>query len=214
MSSTVAGKLTGKITLVTGASRGIGKGIAKQLGAAGATVYITGRSQSTLDDCCMEINKAGGIAKPVVVDHSNDAEVEELFNRIAKENDGKLDLLVNNAYAGVTTIQESRGKKFYDTPAAGVWDTINGVGLRNHYLCTVFASRIMTKRQSGLIINISSPGGLKYLFNVAYGIGKVACDRMANDCAVELKDKNVTMISLWPGPVLTELVSEGIASKR
>ena len=66
----------------------------------------------------------------------------------------------------------------------------------------------MTKRNDGLIVNISSPGGLKYLFNVCYGVGKSAVDRMAADCAVELKDHNVTMVSLWPGPVKTEYVKE------
>ena len=66
----------------------------------------------------------------------------------------------------------------------------------------------MTKRKDGLIVNISSFGGLKYLFNVCYGVGKAAVDRMAADCAVELKDHNVTMVSLWPGPVKTEYVKE------
>ena len=73
--------------------------------------------------------------------------------------------------------------------------------------------RMMVDKKDGLIVNVSSPGGLKYLFNVAYGIGKAACDRMAADCAVELKENDVTMVSLWPGPVKTEYVEENVLTK-
>merc|ERR1712020_879819 len=141
-------------------------------------------------------------------------EVAGLFERIKEENNGKLDVLVNNAYAGVDMIGKNSGKKFFIEDPSKQWDCINGVGLRNHFLCTVYASRIMTKQNDGLIVNISSFGGLKYLFNVCYGVGKSAVDRMAADCAVELKDHNVTMISLWPGPVKTEAVQEGLLSKK
>ena len=146
----------------------------------------------------------------MVVDHSNDEQVEALFDQIKTENNGRLDVLVNNAYAGVETIFTSMQKKlkFYDMDPSEQWDKINGVGLRNHFLCTVFASRIMVDRRDGLIVNVSSSGGIKYLFNVAYGVGKAACDRMAADCAVELKDNFVTMVSLWPGPVKTEYVQD------
>merc|ERR1712002_982044 len=200
--------LTGRICLVTGASKGIGRGIAVQLGEAGATVYITGRSVDKLRECAAEIQKRGGKAIPVSVDHSDDAQVEKLFERIKAENSGRLDVLVNNAYAGVSMIQQNSGKKFYLADPAEQWDAINGVGLRNHFLCTVFASRMMVERKNGLIINVSSSGGIRYLFNVAYGVGKAACDRMAADCAIELKKSNVTMVSLWPGPVKTEYVQD------
>ena len=206
----MAQSLSGKVCLVTGASRGIGRGIALQLGEAGATVYITGRKASDLQRTCDEVKARGAHnAIPVVMDHGKDDEVEALFERIKKEQGGQLDICVNNAYAGVNAIAASSGKKFYDTPP-GIWDQINGVGLRNHYICTVYASRMMVKQKSGLIVNISSPGGLRYLFNVSYGIGKTACDRMAADCAVELKNDNVAMVSLWPGPVATEIVQETI----
>ena len=207
----MAPSLSGRISLVTGGSRGIGRGIALQLGEAGATVYITGRKAADLQKTCDEVKARGAKeAIAVVMDHAKDDEVEALFERIKKEQGGQLDICVNNAYAGVSAITESIGKKFYETPAVGIWDSINGVGLRNHYLCTVFASRMMVKRKSGLIINVSSPGGLRYLFNVAYGVGKAACDRMAADCAVELKSDGVTMLSLWPGPVATEHVQENV----
>jgi len=202
--------LQGRVCLVTGAARGIGRGIALQLGEAGATVYITGRTKSNLDECAKEIKARGGIPVTVQMDHGVDSDVEALFKRIQEEHKGRLDVLVNNAYAGVNTIFTSTGKKFWDTPAAETWDSINGVGLRGHYLCTVYASRLMVEQQNGLIVNVSSMGGLKYLFNVAYGIGKAACDRMAADCGHELKKKGVTMISLWPGPVKTEYIQENL----
>merc|ERR1712088_1032759 len=151
-----------------------------------------------LKECAAEIQKRGGKAIPVSVDHSDDSQVVKLFERIKSENDGKLDVCVNNAYAADPAEQ---------------WDAINGVGLRNHFLCTVYASRMMVERKNGLIVNVSSPGGLRYLFNVAYGVGKAACDRMAADCAYELKEDNVTMVSLWPGPVKTEHVQEHILSQ-
>merc|ERR1719244_1880486 len=110
-------------------------------------------------------------------------------------------------------IMENMGKSFWESNPFEVWDCINGVGLRNHFLCTVYASRMMVEKKNGLIVNVSSPGGLRYLFNVAYGVGKAACDRMAADCAYELKEDNVTMVSLWPGPVKTEHVQEHILSQ-
>merc|ERR1712020_539667 len=153
--------LTGRICLVTGASKGVGRGIAVQLGEAGATVYITGRSVDKLKECAAEIQKRGGKAIPVSVDHSDDGQVEKLFERIKAENSGRLDVLVNNAYAGVSMIQQNSGKKFYLADPAEQWDAINGVGLRNHFLCTVFASRMMVEKKNGLIVNVSSPGGLR-----------------------------------------------------
>jgi len=205
--------LTGRVCLVTGAGRGIGKGIALQLGEAGAIVYITGRTKANLDECAQEIKARGGTPIPIQMDHGKDQDVDELFKRIASEQAGKLDILVNNAYAGVNMIFKSTGKKFWETDPIETWDCINGVGLRGHYHCTTLASRIMVENNQGLIVNISSPGGLRYLFNVAYGIGKAGCDRMAADCAFELKKNNVAMISLWPGAVKTEYVQENVLDK-
>jgi len=197
---------------VTGAARGIGRGIALQLGGAGATVYITGRTLANLEDCAREIKERGGKPVTVQMDHSNDSEVEKLFHRIGQEQAGRLDVLVNNAYAGVNTIFTSTGKKFWETDPTETWDAINGVGLRGHYHCTVLASRLMVEQHKGLIVNVSSMGGLKYLFNVAYGVGKAGCDRMAADCGHELKKSGVAMVSLWPGPVKTEYIQDKMMS--
>lgn len=137
----MAPNLTGKVCLVTGATKGLGKGIAIQLGAAGAKVYITGRTKEMLDDCAKEIRNRGGIAVPLQVDHNNDKEVQEVFEKIKRDEKGKIDVLVNNAFAGVNVISSNRGKPFYTLDPTDQWDSINGVGLRGHYICTVFGSR-------------------------------------------------------------------------
>lgn len=209
--------LTGKVCLVTGASRGIGRGIALQLGEAGAKVYITGRTLKprtdmkgvSLEEVAKEVEERGGKCVPVVCDHSKDNDIEDLFRQISVENDGVLDVLVNNAYAAVTTLVGGIDKKkFWEKEPAGEhWDIVNNVGLRNHYICTTKAANLMVPRKSGLIVNISSAGGLTYLFDVAYGVGKAALDRMAADCGKELSKHNVTCVSLWPGAVKTELIS-------
>ncbi|CAI2348225.1 unnamed protein product [Caenorhabditis sp. 36 PRJEB53466] len=209
--------LAGQIAIVTGASRGIGRGIALQLGEAGATVYITGRKPEQslnskvglcgLEETADEITKRGGKGIARFVDHSNMEEVKNFFDVIEKDHQGQLDILVNNAYQGVTAISENMGRPFYETDPY-IWDTINNVGLRNHYFCTVYGARLMAARNKGLIVNVSSGGGLRYLFNVAYGVGKQALDRLSADTAVELAKKNVCVVSIWPGAVRTELVDK------
>ncbi|XP_018613610.1 dehydrogenase/reductase SDR family member 1 [Scleropages formosus] len=204
--------LSGWVCLVTGASRGIGKGIALQLSEAGATVYITGRQEETLKETAAEVKERGGDCVPVLCDSSKEGEIKDLFERIGREQKGRLDILVNNAYAGVQTIFDNMGKKFWEVDPS-MWDTINNTGLRGHYYCTVYAARMMVPQGRGLIVVISSLGGLRYLFNVPYGVGKVACDRLAADTALELKNTGVVSVSLWPGAVKTELITEFITTK-
>ena len=207
--------LKGKVALVTGATRGIGKGIAIGLGEAGATVYITGRSldRATTSDSLtgslletkLAVEEAGGICIPVQVDHSDDEQIKSLFQRIQDEQQGQLDLLVNNVFSGVQAIRDAHGKPFWQSEPS-LWDAINHVGLRSHYTTSVLAARMMTKNKQGLICTISSWGSLSYIFGAAYGVGKTACDRLAADMAVELKSDNVASISLWPGIVGTEQI--------
>ncbi|KHN84377.1 Dehydrogenase/reductase SDR family member 1 [Toxocara canis] len=220
----LAMSLSGKIALVTGASRGIGRGIALQLGEAGATVYITGREPKhaldaergdlpTLEATANEITKRGGKGIAIYVDHSDMGQVEKLFARLKTETDGQLDILVNNAYSAVQALCDVNGKTFWEMDAS-IWDEVNNVGLRNHYYCCVYAARMMVPRKRGLIVNISSVGGLTYLFNVAYGVGKCAVDRMAADMANELRTENVAIVSLWPGAVRTELFKKVVDSGK
>ncbi len=208
--------LKGKVALVTGATRGIGKGIAIGLGEAGATVYITGRSldrsnkldsiSGSLKETQLAVEEAGGECIPVRVDHSDDEQINALFKRIQDEQQGQLDLLVNNVFSGVQAIRNAHGKPFWQSEPS-LWDAINHVGLRSHYITSVFAARMMTKNKRGLICTISSWGSISYLFGAAYGTGKAACDRLTADMAVELKSDNVASISLWPGIVGTEHIT-------
>ena len=149
------------------------------------------------------VENAGGICIAVPVDHCDDQQIKSLFEQIEREQDGQLDLLVNNAFGGVRSLISSSGKPFWEADLS-LWDACNQVGLRSHYISSHFAARMMTQRKQGLIVTISSWGGLAPIFGVAYGTGKSACDRLAADMAVELKPFNVASISLWPGIVGTE----------
>jgi NAD(P)-dependent dehydrogenase (short-subunit alcohol dehydrogenase family) len=208
--------LKNKVALVTGATRGLGKGIAIGLGEAGATVYITGRSwdaseakddvSGSLLETKLAVEKAGGICIPVQIDHKDDDQVESLFNKIEQEQKGQLDILVNNAFSGVKVLRDSNDKPFWENKTY-LWDAVNNVGLRSHYVTSMFAARMMTQRYQGLICTISSWGGMSYIFGAAYGAGKASCDRLAADMAKELQPYNVASVSVWPGIVGTEHIS-------
>ncbi len=157
---------------MTGASRGIGKGIALELGRAGAVVYLTGRSlekgdsrwPGTITETSEEVAARGGVGIGVRCDHVNDKDVERLFQRVRDERD-RLDVLVNNA----TSFGESPSSRGYDPGDVSFWelpisqwDEMLDVGLRSHYVASVFAARIMTVRRAGLIVNISSSGATRY----------------------------------------------------
>lgn len=214
-------QLTGKVCLVTGATRGLGKGIALQLAQAGATVYITGRtlkktsgSTGSLEETAAEITQQrNGKCIPIQCDHSREEDIKKLFEQIKAEQNGRLDILVNNAYSAVSAITRYTRVKYWEQPIS-MWDEVNNVGLRNHYICAVYAAQLMVPRREGLIVNVSSPGGLTYLFNVAYGIGKAACDRMAGDCAHELRRHNVAFVSLWPCAAMTETVEGAMENSK
>lgn len=139
--------LAGRIVLVTGATRGIGRGIAVQMGEAGATVYITGRTltskdgMGSLEETANEIRKRGGHCIPVQVDHEDDKQISDLFEKIENEQNKRLDILVNNAYKAVNQIFDSSSVKFWQAKPE-LWDEVNNVGLRSHYICTVYAARL------------------------------------------------------------------------
>ena len=210
----MAKPLMDKVALVTGATRGLGKGIAVGLGEAGATVYITGRTldtqgdqTGTLRETQAAIEAAGGIGIPIQVDHSNDEQVQQLFEQIETEQNGQLDVLVNNAFAGVQAIAQASGDPFWQHDPS-LWDAVTNVGLRSHYVASIFAARMMKKRQQGLICTISSWGGMSPIFGTAYGVGKAACDRLAAEMARELKADNIASVAIWPGIVGTEQITQ------
>lgn len=203
-----------KIALVTGGSRGVGRGIAHALGEAGATVYLTGRTSAreeppgpgTIEHVAREVDGLGGRGIPVRCDHEKADEIAALFARIASES-RRLDLLVNNVHSGVAALVDGLGRDFWELDPA-IWDAMNGAGLRGHYIASVHAARLMVPRGRGLIVNVSSFGSLGYLFNAAYGVGKAALDRMTADLAHELRPKGVAVVSVWPGLVRTELTDD------
>jgi NAD(P)-dependent dehydrogenase (short-subunit alcohol dehydrogenase family) len=195
--------LNGKVALVTGASRGVGKGIALELIAAGATVYITGRS---VED--MQYVSGKGIA--VECDHRSDEQVQRAFHQIAKEQ-GRLDILVNNIWGGYENMIENGeftwSRPFWQQPLWR-WDAMFQAGVRAHYVASQFAARAMVTRRSGLIVNISFWAAQKYIGNVAYGASKAATDKLTTDISRELREHNVTVVSLYPGLVRTEKVMQ------
>jgi len=199
-----------KIALVTGSSKGVGKGIAKGLGEAGAKVYVTGRSKD-IQHATKEVNEAGGKGVAVNCDHRNDDEVQQLFELIKKQ-DGKLDILVNNVWGGYEQMFNENQEYIWEKPfweqPTDYWDLMFASGVRAHYVSSRFAAKLMAKQGSGLIVNISFWAAQKYINNVAYGVSKAATDKLTFDTAHELKPHNVAVISLYPGLVRTERVMQ------
>jgi dehydrogenase/reductase SDR family member 1 len=212
----VTGALDGRVAVVTGASRGIGKGCALELGAAGATVYVTARSvreddhplPGTIGATADEVTAAGGTGVAVALDHRDDDAVEALFQRVLDEH-GRLDVLVNNAF--IVTNELTSGKPFWEVPVSN-WDDMIDIGTRSAYVASVFAARAMVDASAGLIVNVSSSGAEEYAWQVAYGVGKCALDRITADTAHELTPHGVSVVSVWPGFVRTERIDLGVAA--
>ena len=205
------GELTGKIAVVTGSSRGIGRGIAVGLGEKGATVYITGRSKGkgplTIGETAEMVNEAGGLGIPVAIDLADDKQIEALYGQINKEH-GRLDIHVNNAFK--IPNPPVWGGKFWEHPIQ-VWDDQVGIGLRAAYVASVHATRLMMRNSSlKLIVNISSSGSERYALSASYGIAKMGTDRLTRDFAVEGKEDGLCVVGLWPSQVLTEFILESI----
>ena len=210
--------LKGKVAVVTGASRGVGKGVALGLGEAGAVVYITGRSADEKQDVeklggtvfstAEAVTALGGKGIALHCDHREDSQVEDAFKRIAKESK-RIDVLVNNAWGGYEKMREGRVftyfKPFWEQPFWR-WDAMFDAGVRAAYTSSAFAARMMTKKKSGLIVNISFWSAQVYMNNTQYGVSKAAVDKMTEYMAHELKKYKVAVVSLYPGLVRTESV--------
>jgi NAD(P)-dependent dehydrogenase (short-subunit alcohol dehydrogenase family) len=210
--------LAGKVALVTGASRGIGKGIALVLAEQGATVYVTGRTVregdyylpgtvgGTAAECDARGKESGGRGVAVACDHGDDAAVAALFERIAAEQ-GRLNILVNNAFTLSDDLLEP--KAFWEKPLSNLemWD----VGVRSNYVAAWHAARIMAPKKSGLIVAISGFAAVTYTYSVIFGTSKSAVDRMARDMAIELEPHGVASLTLWQGLTLTEKAQDNLA---
>jgi NAD(P)-dependent dehydrogenase (short-subunit alcohol dehydrogenase family) len=194
------------IAVVTGASRGAGKGIAIALGESGATVYVTGRSADTSNEfggsvfeTAQAVTNAGGMGIPAIVDHADDKQVAALFERV-KQEQGRLDILVNNA-ANASAGLLSRAP-FWKKPLDTV-DLIT-VGLRSHYVSGYYAAPLLIANGKGLMVNTSYYGAVSYHLSPVYGAQKAGSDKMAADMAKELRPYNVAAVSIWMGSLDTE----------
>jgi dehydrogenase/reductase SDR family member 1 len=203
-------RLEGKVALVTGASRGVGKGIALALGETGATVYVTGRSvegepttslPGTIEDTAAE---AG--ARAIRCDHRDDDSVRAAFAQIEREA-GRLDLLVNNVWGGYELLHEGHyetfGGPFWEAPLS-LWDGMFSAGVRAHYVASALAVPLMLGRGGGLIVNVSSFAAENPKEVVPLGVAKAATDRLSALTAEHLREHGIAVVSLYPGLVRTE----------
>ncbi|MDQ2691077.1 MAG: SDR family NAD(P)-dependent oxidoreductase, partial [Chloroflexota bacterium] len=210
--------LKGKVAVVTGASRGVGKGIALGLGEAGATVYVTGRTAEegtdverlggTVFSTAGEVTAVGGKGIGVHCDHRDDSQVQALFQRVQEES-GRLDILVNNAWGGYERMEHDGEftwlKPFWEQPIWR-WDAMFDGGVRAAFVASALAAKKMVKQEGGLIVNISFWAAQKYMANVPYGAAKAAVDKLTADMAHEAAPFKIAVISLYPGLVRTESV--------
>ena len=200
--------LNGNISIVTGGTRSVGEGIATALARAGSTVYITG--SSTPDETARRIADETGNENifGVKLDHADDAATADFYEKVQREQGGRLDILVNNAIAAaryVLTDDYNPNARFFERPI-GIWDSVHRIGLRSAWLMAWHAAPMMVARKSGLIVNISSFGGVEHYLDTSHNIGKTGLDRFSFDAGVELKPDGVAVVSLYPGLVLTERV--------
>jgi NAD(P)-dependent dehydrogenase (short-subunit alcohol dehydrogenase family) len=197
------------IAIVTGGSRGAGKGIATALGSHGCTVYVTGRSEKegdaevpgTIHATAREVTEAGGTGIAVKCDHSDDAQVKALIDRVIAEQ-GRIDILVNNAAWQGNAL--SAPGQFWEKSLDVA--TMIDVGARSGFVATWFAAPHMVKQDKGLVVFTSSPGSMHYCMGPSYGAHKAAVDKMAFDIGVDFADAgaNVASTSIWMGSLTTE----------
>lgn len=210
------------VAVVTGASRGAGRGIAIALGSHGYTVYVTGRTQGsgesslggTIHDTAAAVTAAGekggtggkGIA--VRVDHRDDAETAALFDRV-RQDEGRLDILVNNAALIRDELQLP--VPFWEKPLAASTDLLD-VGLRSSLVVSYYAAPLLVETGRGLVVFTSAPGAVRYQYGAAYGAHKASLDKFAADMGVDFRPFGVAVVSIWMGAVLTERLQQIIDS--
>lgn len=210
----MSSSLEGVIAVVTGASRGAGRGIAVVLGERGATVYVTARSvrgapsapdrAGSIEETAVEVRRRGGAAVPVRCDHTADEDVERLFERVRREH-GRLDLLVNNAWGGYEQRGDSAstffGTPFWEQPLWR-WEKMFGAGVRAHFVTSRFAAPLMVARpreHPRLILSTIAWAFGAYLGNVLYDTAKAATARLALGFAEDLRPHNVAAVAIAPG---------------
>ncbi len=192
--------MTGTVALVTGASRGIGRGVAAELCRLGATVFATGRTidGADLPDDVVKIR----------CDHADDDAVAAAFRRITEQS-GRLDVLVHSAWGGYERMVENGAftwpAPFWEQPLWR-WHAMVDVGVRGGFVASQHAARLMVPAGRGLIAHLSYWSARKHMGNLIYGVAKAATDKLVADMATELKPHGVAVVSLYPGLVRTETV--------
>lgn len=198
----------GRVALVTGGSKGVGQGIAVGLAESGWTVVVSGRDQARLAQTVARVDAAGGQGRAITCEHADDAQVEALVGEVERAH-GRIDLLVNNAWAG-PGIDPRRPSRFWERPLED-WDQLIGIGLRAHFVAMRAAVPAMVARGDGLVVNVSSIGTRAYLHSTLYGVAKAGLDKLTHDAALELREHGVSVVSLWPGLVRTaQLLASGV----
>lgn len=203
--------LSGKVAVVAGATRGAGRGIAVELGAAGATVYVTGRSTraqrsdmdrpETIEETAELVSEAGGHGVAVQVDHTAPAQVEALFQRVATEQDGRLDVLVNDVWGGDPLTEW--GTPFWELDADKVARLLPRAVL-THIVTSRYGAPLMVARKAGLIVEVTDGHSDDYRGNLPYDLVKSAVIRLAKGMAEELKPHGVTALAITPGFLRSE----------
>jgi NAD(P)-dependent dehydrogenase (short-subunit alcohol dehydrogenase family) len=198
--------LEGRVAVVTGGTKGVGRGVARELARCGARVFVTGRTAPGSVDPDPNI-------RGIRCDHRVDAQVEATFAQIIGDA-GLVDVLVNNVWGGYERMVEGGQftwpKPFWEQPLWR-WDAMFSAGVRAHYHAAQLAAPGMITRRHGLIVNVSHWAAQKRIGNVAYGVSKAATDKMTADMAIELQPHGVAVVSIYPGMVRTEKVMESAA---
>lgn len=198
--------LEGKVAIVTGASRGLGKAMALELARAGASVAVAARTveegrsplPGTIHETVDEIEKLGGNSMAVRCDVTREDDVEELI-KVVTDHFGRVDIMINNA--GITTPEP------FLKLSAKKWDLVMSVNLRGTFLCTKAVLPQMVEQRRGHVINLSSVLAKTIKYSIAYGVSKAALERFTLGLAKEMKKHNVAVNSLCPDFTVTEAVT-------
>jgi NAD(P)-dependent dehydrogenase (short-subunit alcohol dehydrogenase family) len=203
--------LRGRIAVVAGGTRGAGRGIAVSLGACGATVYVTGRSvrgelatdtrPETIEETAEMVQAQGGVGIPVRVDHTIPGQVQALFERVSQEQDGRLDILVNDIWGGDALSEW--GKQFWEQSLP------NGLlmqerAVSSHLITSYYGAPLMVEQGSGLIVEITDGTDYSYRGNLLYSLAKVSNIHLAAAMAEDLRPYGVTALAVTPGFLRSE----------